>query len=114
MPGCTGPRWKTWSSRGRWTPRKVVRLLKAMQARAREVKPEALGVIGQAHVTQMLTDAYGVDPDTLTYRCHKGVVDGLPYILEVACGWNHTLRTARGGGSMAITMRRPSAHRFRN
>ena len=74
---------------GALDPAQVVRLLKAMQARAREVKPEALGVIGQAHVTQILTDAYGVDPDTLVYRCHKGVVDGLPYILEVACGWNH-------------------------
>ena len=66
---------------------KVARLLKAMQARAREVKPEALGVIGQAHITQMLTDCYGVDPDTLTYRCHKDVVSGIPYVLEVACGW---------------------------
>jgi DNA topoisomerase VI subunit B len=68
---------------------KVARLLKAMQARAREVKPEALGVIGQTHVTQMLTGCYGIDPDTLTYRCHKGGVDGLPYILEVACGWTN-------------------------
>jgi hypothetical protein len=68
---------------------KVARLLKAMQARAREVKPEALGVIGQAHVTHMLTDSYSVDPDTLTYRCQKGVVDGLPYLLEVACGWTN-------------------------
>jgi DNA topoisomerase VI subunit B len=65
----------------------VARLLTAMQARAREVKPQALGVLGQAHLTQMLTEAYGVDPATLTYRCQKGVVEGLPYVLEVACGW---------------------------
>jgi DNA topoisomerase VI subunit B len=66
---------------------RVAELLTAMQARAREVKPQALGVIGQDHLTHMLTEAYGVDPDTLTYRCQKGVVDGLPYVLEVACGW---------------------------
>ena len=62
-------------------------LLKAMQARAKAIKPPVLGVLGEAYVRQALTGWYGAQEDTLTYRCQKGVADGLPYVLEVACGW---------------------------
>ena len=49
----------------------IGRLLRAMRDRARPIKPEALGVLGQAYVTAGLTGD-GVEADTLTYRCVKG------------------------------------------
>ena len=65
----------------------VTHLLKAMQARARPVKPAVLGVLGESHVRTALAAWYGVAAETTTYRCQKGTADGLPYVLELACGW---------------------------
>jgi hypothetical protein len=75
---------------GALDPARVRQLLKAMQARAKAVKPAVLGVLGEHHVRQALAAWYGVADDTLRYRCQKGVADGLPYVLEVACGWRIT------------------------
>ena len=61
-------------------------LLTAMQARARPVVPKRLGVLGEAYLGEALTAWYAVDPETLVYRAQKGTTDGLPYVLEVACG----------------------------
>jgi len=63
------------------------RLLRAMQVRARAVKPQTLGILGQPHLTAVLT-GYAVEADTITYQCVKGVTNGLPYVVEVACGWD--------------------------
>jgi hypothetical protein len=36
-----------------------------------------------------LAQEYGVEPETLTYRCDKQTTsDGLPYVIEAACGWS--------------------------
>jgi DNA topoisomerase VI subunit B len=73
-------------------------LLQAMQGRARPVAPKRLGVLGEAHLRAALTTRYDVDPETLHYRSATGTTDGLPYVLEAACGWardpgaGHTLR----------------------
>jgi DNA topoisomerase VI subunit B len=67
---------------------KVRGLLRAMQARARAVKPQALGVLGQAHLQQRLTTVYGVEASTLTYKRAVGVDDGIPYVIEVVVGWH--------------------------
>ena len=89
----------------------VTRLLDAMQARAREVKPEKLGTIGEAHFLHALTTAYGVDPNSFSYRRAKGTADGLPYVLEVACGWHgeqesgHRLYGYNCAPSLAIPFR---------
>jgi DNA topoisomerase VI subunit B len=86
----------------------ISRLLRAMKDRARPVKPEALGVLGQPHVTAVLMGD-GVDADTLTYRCAKGVVEGLPYVLELACGWGQAAdgRTLFFGYNHAPTLQTP-------
>ena len=57
---------------GALDPITIRQLLKAMQARAETVKPKALGVLGEAHVRQVLTDCYGVDNGTLRYKCEPG------------------------------------------
>jgi len=61
-------------------------LLTAMQKRARPVVPTRLGMLGEAHLRDALTAWYDVDPETLVCRAQKGSMDGLPYVLEVACG----------------------------
>jgi hypothetical protein len=66
-------------------PEAVQRLLLAMQAGARPVKPKVLGVVGQ-HVEASLARA-GIEPESIRRpRCVAGVADGLPFVLEVAFG----------------------------
>jgi DNA topoisomerase VI subunit B len=63
------------------------RLLVAMQAEARAVKPVALGLLGEAHLRTCLTRYMHTEPDSIRYR---KVMDcdsrGLPFVLEVAFG----------------------------
>jgi hypothetical protein len=61
-------------------------LLTAMQARSRPVVPKRLGVLGGAYLAEALATLYAVAPETIVYRAQKGTTDGLPYVLEVACG----------------------------
>ena len=71
----------------------IARLLQAMQARSRAVPPKALGVVGEPHLRQFLTQRRGVEPDTVGYRPSLGTcAEGWPYVLEVACGWSTTTR----------------------
>lgn len=65
----------------------VTTLLAAMQAESRPVKPAALGVLGEAHVRSFLTTNADVEPESITYSKAVGEADGLPCVLEVACGW---------------------------
>ena len=60
-------------------------LLSAMQAASRPVKPELLGVLGEAHAAATLV-RHGAAPDSVQYRRSTGEADGLPYVLEVAFG----------------------------
>jgi hypothetical protein len=75
----------------------VNRLLTAMQRESREVKAEALGVLGEAHVATYLSTHYQVEPMSLKYRKLVGVTEGLLFVLEVACGWYTTEVAARAG-----------------
>jgi hypothetical protein len=65
----------------------VTALLAAMQGESRPVKPAALGVLGEAHVHTALVTHYGVDPESFKYRKVEGVAEGLPFVLELACGF---------------------------
>jgi len=67
-------------------PAMVGALLQTMQERVRPVKPKALGVLGDAHLRQALTIWHDVDPATIHYRALKETTEGLPYVVEVACG----------------------------
>lgn len=62
----------------------VSRLLQAMQGAAKPVKPDALGIIGEGHIRQWL--AACCDEETIAYRAARGLVDNIPYVLEVAFG----------------------------
>jgi DNA topoisomerase VI subunit B len=75
----------------------VNRLLTAMQRESREVKAEALGVLGETHVATYLSTHYQVEPMSLKYRKLVGVTEGLPFVLEVAYGWYATETAARAG-----------------
>jgi DNA topoisomerase VI subunit B len=65
----------------------VGNLLAAMQQASRPVKAKELGVLGQAHLTRCLTEHAHVAHESVRYRKSAGVAAGLPYVLEVACGW---------------------------
>jgi DNA topoisomerase VI subunit B len=65
----------------------VVALRTAMQQESRPVKPTALGVLGEDHVRAYLINQYHVKPESLKYRKVQGIADGLPFVLELACGW---------------------------
>jgi hypothetical protein len=67
-------------------PALVAALLKTMQERVRPVKPQALGVLGEAHLRRALTTWYDVDPATIHYRAAKDTTEGLPFVVELACG----------------------------
>jgi DNA topoisomerase VI subunit B len=67
-------------------PDAMGRLLAAMQAHSRPVKPADLGVIGREHLSRRL-EAMGCVMESFTYRKAEGVDDGVPWVLEVAFGW---------------------------
>jgi DNA topoisomerase VI subunit B len=62
-------------------------LLRAMQQRSRVVKPDALGILGASHLSTALVQNLGASAQTVTYKKRLGTCDGLPYVLECACGW---------------------------
>ncbi len=62
---------------------RIQQLLTAMQTAARPVKPDLLGVIGEAHCIEALA-VYGAEG--IQYRSAKETCEGLPYVLEVAFG----------------------------
>ena len=72
-------------------------LLTAMQRESREVKAEALGVLGEAHVATYLSTHYQVEAMSLKYRKLVDVTERLPLVLEVACGWYSRETTAKAG-----------------
>jgi DNA topoisomerase VI subunit B len=64
----------------------IARLLEAMRAQSRPVKPARLGVIGQDHLDARLA-GLGAEAESVNYRRQMGVTDGLPWVVEVAFGW---------------------------
>jgi DNA topoisomerase VI subunit B len=65
---------------------RIARLLEAMQAESRPVPPQALGHIGEEHLTAHLVDTFAVRPESVRYRHKQGTVDGVPFVLETALG----------------------------
>jgi hypothetical protein len=63
----------------------VCRLLAAMQASSSPVKPDALGIISEAHFRTRVMEAW-CDMDTFAYRRAVGITDGLPWVIETAFG----------------------------
>jgi DNA topoisomerase VI subunit B len=64
----------------------IGRLLAAMQAQSRPVKPADLGLIGEAHLRTQLA-AMGVKMESFDYRKATGIEDGVPWVAETAFGW---------------------------
>jgi DNA topoisomerase VI subunit B len=64
----------------------VTRLLAAMQAHSAPVKPEALGIIGKAHLSARM-QAIGAKMESFRYASQKGVQNGSPWVVESAFAW---------------------------
>jgi DNA topoisomerase VI subunit B len=64
----------------------VTRLLQAMHAEARPVNPTKLGVLGKAHLLQIMSQRHQIDPQKFFYKNVWGEASGLPCVLEVAFG----------------------------
>jgi hypothetical protein len=61
----------------------VDRLLAAMQAAARPVRPDGLGALGKDNVARAF-ERCGADLTTYRYKVMKGVTDGVPWVAEAA------------------------------
>jgi DNA topoisomerase VI subunit B len=61
------------------------KLLTAMQANSKPVKPDMLGIIGQDHF-RMRVEQSGCDMETFNYKRAVGTTAGLPWIIETAFG----------------------------
>jgi hypothetical protein len=82
-------------------PEKVSSLLAAMQAHARSVKPDQLGIVGKAWITDRLVELYGAAAESVRYKCVRGFADGLPFVLEVGFGV-HRLDTTSDGRQVVV------------
>lgn len=60
-------------------------LLDTMRDATRKPKPKSLGIIGKAHMSQMLA-AYGADEEIVYRKAVDEDEDGMPYIVEVCFG----------------------------
>jgi hypothetical protein len=72
----------------------VARLLEAMIAHTRPVKPAALGIIGKDHLQHRLAAA-GCEMATFQYKQVKSTTAGLPWVVEAAFAWCPDLTTRR-------------------
>ena len=73
----------------------VERLLAAMQAESRPVRPATLGMIGETHLTEHMVTAMHAAPATVLYKKVEGTADGLPFVLEVAFAQQQVEHAAR-------------------
>jgi DNA topoisomerase VI subunit B len=64
---------------------KVTNLLAHMKAESRPVKPEGLGVVGEDHLVEHLTNHRDVEPESIRYRKVTGE-SPRPHVWEVAFG----------------------------
>ena len=63
-----------------------VDLLSCMKILSTPIKPAMMGVIGEGHLTTMLT-TYGCDENAIVYRKAEFGYEDLPYAVEVAFGY---------------------------
>lgn len=61
-------------------------LLAAMKDAARKIKPLALGALGEAHLSAHLVSHRFAQPGIVRYKKIDGDYNGLPFVVEVACG----------------------------
>jgi DNA topoisomerase VI subunit B len=64
----------------------IAKLLAAMKAESKPVKPDMLGVIGRDHFRQRF-EAIGAEMESFDYRCVKDTEDGIPCVYETAFCW---------------------------
>ena len=64
----------------------IQRLLTALKAHSKPVKPDNLGLIGKEHLFARFKDV-GVEPETFKYQRVLGETDALPWVVETAFGW---------------------------
>lgn len=64
---------------------RIAALLEAMKANSRTVRPQRLGIIGEAHLRQRFLEM-GVQPDSFQYSKKLGK-EALPWVLESAFGY---------------------------
>ena len=69
----------------------LARLLAAMRANSKPVKPRQLGVLGKNHVEKQL-QSLGCGDGTIAYIRKEGESDRVPWVLECAFGWNGSLK----------------------
>jgi hypothetical protein len=78
---------------------KVGKLLAAMKANSKPVKPAALGLIGEEHFREKFERIVGFEKESFEYRKVLDLDEhGVPSVAEVAFGWmpNHTRRMVTG------------------
>lgn len=76
----------------------VDRLLAAMQASSKPVKPATLGFIGREHLREQFAQV-GCEMESFEYRIIKDETEGVPWVVETAFGWcpeNETRRLVTG------------------
>jgi DNA topoisomerase VI subunit B len=73
---------------------RVSRLLEAMQAHSKPVKPPQLGVIGKAHLARRC-EALGVEMETFDYQKLVGHTGAIPAVIEAAFAWARQAETRR-------------------
>jgi hypothetical protein len=64
----------------------VGRLLTAMKAESKPVKPAMLGIIGKEHFSTRFAGA-GCEMESFEYRKVADTTDGVPWVVETAFGW---------------------------
>jgi DNA topoisomerase VI subunit B len=64
----------------------IARLLDAMKANSRPVKPRLLGSIGRDHFRKRF-EGFGCEMESFDYKRVMDVTDGIPWVVETAFGW---------------------------
>jgi DNA topoisomerase VI subunit B len=64
----------------------ITRLLDAMKANSRPVKPALLGTIGREHFRKRL-EGFGCEMESFNYKRVMDTTDGIPWVVETAFGW---------------------------
>jgi DNA topoisomerase VI subunit B len=64
----------------------IHRLLDAMKAHTKVLKPQALGIIGKDHLASRF-EAAGCEMKSYQYKRVLDIADGLPCVVETAFGW---------------------------
>jgi DNA topoisomerase VI subunit B len=72
----------------------IARLLEAMKANSKPVKPRLLGSIGRSHF-QTRFAAAGCEMESFDYRRVIDTTDGVPWVVETAFGWCPSADTRR-------------------